>query len=90
MEYKYLILLVPIPFFILLIWVAFRVSNQTQKDWQTLEDLQKRIALIETKDELDEFEIEFYDKGSKIFNRFITPHLLEIKGNINGMRKALK
>ena len=90
MEYKYLILLVPITFSILLIWVTFRVSNQTRKDWQTLEDLQKRIALIETKDELDEFEREFYDKGSKIFNKFITPHLLEIKGNINGMRKVLK
>lgn len=90
MEYRHLYLLIPIALIGLFIWASVTLRRESIKDWATLEDLQDKLNEVETIEQLDAFEDEFCDKASKIFNKFIRPHLLEIKGTINGMRKTLR
>jgi len=71
----------------LFVWLGVSMIKQSQKDWETLEDLEKRAKELKSKKEIEEFHKEFVEKASKINNEYITPKLSEIYGYIRGLYK---
>lgn len=61
--------------------------KQSEKDWNTLRELQEKAYKISTKTELVEFHKEFVEKAYKINNNLIYP---ELHGYIVGLYKTLK
>jgi len=75
---------------VLLVWAISTSSKQAKKDWETLEDLEKKANKITSLDELVKFHLEFREKASKISNQYINPRLAKIDGYCRGMYQILK
>lgn len=78
-----------VAFISIMVLVLIKGRKQVIKDWETLEDLEKRVEEISTLDELIQFHLEFVDKASKIHNQFIQTRLATINGKCKGMYKIL-
>ena len=92
-----LIKLIPPTLFLLFLVSLFYVVNtikkyskQVERDWETLDDLEKRSKEVKTKEEIEELHKEFQEKSKKIHNQFITPRLFAIDGYLRGIYKQYK
>lgn len=73
-----------------IIWSTISMMKQSAKDWETLRELQEKSKNVKTKEEIEELYKELREKGSKIHNKFIYPHLVAIDGYLKGMYQQYK
>lgn len=64
--------------------------EQSNKDWETLHDLEKRVNEITTIEELNVFHKEFREKSKNIHNEYISSRLTFIDGYCRGLYKVFK
>ncbi len=74
-------------FFAIVIWATLSAKRQAIKDWKTLEYLENKAKQVSTKEEIEEFYVEFAKKASKIYNRHIAMRLYKIEGYLKGLYK---
>ena len=85
------IILLVLVFLILLtaiVLITISIMKQSKKDWKTVEDLERKMYTIRTKEELNMFYDEFIDKASKIDNTLIQVRLNYINGYLRGLNKT--
>ena len=82
-----IILLALLAFLALFIQAVLSIRKDVIKDWGTLDYLKKRANEVSTKEEIEEFHIEFVEKANKIKNSLIRPHLDRIDGYLRGLYK---
>ena len=76
-------------FIVISYWLGIHITKQSKKDWETLEELEKKANSLTTLEEIEEFYKEFVEKANKIHNEYIQPRLAKIDGYLKGMYKAL-
>ena len=87
---NYLLLLIPIGLLALFIWATKSMLKQSENDWGTLRDLQKKASVVKTKDEIKLLHAELVEKGSKIFNKYVNAELRSVEGYLRGMYQQFK
>lgn len=76
-------------FVALIIWNASLIKKRVARDWEIVDDLEKRSVELNTCEEILVFHKEFTEKASKIHNEFINLRLARIDGYLRGQYKAL-
>lgn len=68
-------------------WVMYSVSRRAKKEWDILDEFEKRVEKISNKEELDAFSKEFAEKARQIQNTYVKIRMMRIIGYMEGLYK---